>query len=240
MSNYTTFFPSATGGTTEITNPDKLPLSFIGNSSTTGLEECWWTINSSTAGTAYLSNTSLDPLVGVNSTYNTYAGQATLTAGVEATLVNITSGSGYLCNVTSAMKAADTTNIKITIIVDGTTYTYDYANHYSNWYARMFWGYFSTGNWSNLNLPNDTTNIGMQGNSGYPQLQSTTLPPLYKTDTAGSPNRVFSVPEFRLHNLPKLRFESSLVVKVENDSIYSTSNYFNKAAATYYLDTYPL
>jgi len=249
MSNYTDFFPLATGGggsgggVSFVTSPNDLPLNFIGCPTIIYAEELWHSYSPSSASIR-MSNNAYDPIIGTNVFANVYSGQATQSvSGTEYTLLNISSGSGYLCNVTTALGTignGGTLNQKIVIIVDGTTYTYDHNpgdnSSYDGYYNRLFWGFFASGSSGDYNHIGDTASTGILGIGGSPLMHSS-LPPVYVQASTDSFQRVFSVPEFKLYNLPKLRFESSLVVKVTTSALYSTSGYQATGAATYYLDT---
>lgn len=263
MSNYSTFFPSAAaGGSTEITNPDKISLSFLGTSyGEENPSPMWWSINNdNTAG--YYSNQTTDPLIGTTTTFSSaYRASASVSANTEETLLNITSGSGYLCNVSTAVGKASgqgvsSSNQKIVIIVDGTTYTYEYdtqdSTQYQGYNNRLFWGYFANGFWYNQEWdannyayfpPVQSSNLASSvfGVGGQPTRTDSTLPPLYTNSQDSNHTvanrRIFSAPDFKIYNLPKLRFETSLVVKVTTEEPDSTSGYKSYAGASYYLDT---
>lgn len=263
MSNYTTFFPQATGGgSTEITNPDKIPLSYFGSEygsfTPAGM---WWSISADdTLG--YYSFSTIDPLIGTAATHSqAYRASASVSANIEETLLNITDGSGYLCNVSTAVGKASgqgvtSSNQKIVIIVDGTTYTYEYdvlsSPHYQGYNNRLFWGYFSSGYWYNQEYdPNNLTYLpplrsnnfvnNVFGVGGQPTRTNDSLPPMYAfgkdADHTVANSRIFSANDFKNYNLPKLRFETSLVVKVTTEQPDSTSDYRSYAGASYYLDT---
>lgn len=234
MSKYTDFFPLAGGGSggdggvSFVTNPDDIPLSFIGGSSATYTSYTWY--DKTTTG--FQSQLPIfDP------DYAPYRGIASQTVnGTEYTLLNISNGSGYLCNVATAHSAVSTTQMsqEIVIIVDGVTYTYTYNPASSSSYRgaprRLLWGFAATGN--------SESNTEMLGVGGRPNEMNSSLPPLYISNGAQSLTRIFSVPEFRMYNLPKLRFESSLVVKVTTSNIYTSGGFYDSyGGATYYLDT---
>ena len=244
MSNYTDFFPLATGGggggggVSSVTSPDDLPLSFVGPPNTTYMANTWYQRDAQGG-----SNTNAF----WDASWLPYRGIAAQTvSGTEYTLLNISGGGGYLCNVTTAFSAASTTTMdqKIVIIVDGTTYTYDYNPAIDSGYrgapSRMLWGFFSSGNNRTDNNPSSNPATGMFGFGGSPEETNASLPPLYEATTSYSYTRIFSPPEFKLYNLPKLRFESSLVVKVTTSNLYTTSGLDAYGGATYYLDSNPL
>lgn len=244
MSNYTDFFPLATGGggggggVSSVTSPDDLPLSFVGPTSTIYMTSTWYQRDATDGkNTNAFWDSSWVPYRGI-------AGQTV--NGTEYTLLNISGGGGYLCNVTTAFSAADTTTMdqKIVIIVDGTTYTYDYNPAIDSGYRsaprRMLWGFFSSGNNYTDNNPGSNPAVGILGFGGSPRETNASLPPLYRGNGADNYNRIFSPPEFKLYNLPKLRFESSLVVKVTTSNLYTTSGLDSFGGATYYLDSNPL
>ena len=263
MSNYSTFFPSAAaGGSTEITDPDKISLSFFGTQYGYGLNPnyMWWTARNDQTSIAY-SSYSFDPLIGSASYGGSaqYRASASVSANVEETLLNITDGSGYLCNVSTAVGKASfqgvsSCNQKIVIIVDGTTYTYEYDTipSYGGYNNRLFWGYFGNGFWDNREFDANnyqyfptlrSSNLAgsVFGVGGQPTNSNSTLPPLYGESLDDqwqfSNRRIFSANDFKLYNLPKLRFETSLVVKVTTEQPDSTTDYRSYAGASYYLDT---
>lgn len=245
MSNFTDFFPSA-AGTAEITNPDKLPLSFIATGSTSSLPYMWHSFSNFSGTPNYSNDTTDDLILGTGSNASPYNGTAVQSVnGTEYTLLNITSGSGYLCNVATAITERGTTmNQKIVIIVDGTTYTYDYNagidTTFDGFYNRLFWGFFAGGSSSQYNHMGDSATTGLMGNGGGPIYGNSSLPTFMYTLSSNSYSRVFSAHEFKMYNLPRLRFESSLVVKVTTSNLYTTTGYAATGGATYYLDSTPI
>lgn len=264
MSKYTDFFPLAAtgGGSTEITNPDKIPLSYFGTTyGDVTPASMWWSISAdNTAG--YYSFSTIDPLIGTAATHSqAYRASASVSPNIEETLLNITDGSGYLCNVSTAVgktpfQGITSSNQKIVIIVDGTTYTYEYdvtsSSQYQVYNNRLFWGYFANSFWYNQEYdPNNSTFLpplrsnnfvnNVFGVGGQPTRTDDLLPPMYadsEDDQHTVANRrIFSANDFKIYNFPKLRFETSLVVKVTTENPDSTSDYRSYAGASYYLDT---
>lgn len=247
MSNYSQFFPE--GDTNIKRNPDDLPIVGIMNGAAGEDQYSFYTKLSYSATSSYNAGSSGNHLLGTSDFATTNQASATLTANTETTLLNITSGSGYLCNVISARndltQGASQGVIEITIIVDGTTYTYsfDYDNATSTTRSRrVLWGYANMGDFRSYNQPNDTTAVGLYGNGGWGIQDAatlTTLPPdTYQNASTSNSIRVFHPQEFSRYNLPRLRFDSSLVVKVKNETLSTYGDtYDTKAAALYYLDT---
>jgi len=209
-----------------------------------------------------VSSTQQDsPLLGSSTIYGaTTRAVVNVTNATEATILNVT-GSGYLCNVVSAITnvasfGVDGT-ITITIIVDGTTYTFSADPNSnaatSNFYTRLLWGFHSKGNnvsqSGSGNAPYSGTSSqqqpGMMGFGDDSQVHfSSSLPPSNRNDGFGSSSgrnynlRVFGPTEFKNFNFPKLRFESSLVVKTQTNNLYTASTSWTKAGASYYLDSF--
>jgi len=243
MSNFTDFFPIPAAGSAEITNPNELPIIASYTSSTTNLPGLMYTKRSDTltgGSVLYIDSTS-HHLTGSSSFFNGYTAQSILTAGTEATLLNITSGSGYLCNVFLPPSDIGATNRtqKITIIVDGTTYTYEYDfSTYSTSYMTLLWGFSGHGDFSAENKTTDTSATGLFGHGGMMAQSDKSLPPFaIAISSISSTLRTFSAHDFFRFNLPRLRFESSLQVKVLNESMYTTSGTLATSGASYYLDT---
>tara|TARA_R110000796_G_scaffold73609_1_gene165427 strand:+ start:1835 stop:2569 length:735 start_codon:yes stop_codon:yes gene_type:complete len=242
MSNYTTFFPAATGGgSTEITDPDKIPKVTAGSFSTSYVGEQFYTLSFN--GTAYDGDsTSGNSYFGVDNTYLTNSGGQVLQTSdnTEITLANVTSGSGYLCCVVTPVgNLGSTQEIKITI--DGGTekvYTFDYDSNTSsdNYYTRLVYGFSAWGSPDNTNIPSQKP-IGIGGLGGAAiTFGDHTYPPII---SAGAPSylRLFTAHEFKNYGLPKLRFDSSLLVKCKTNGLYSSSGQNAKAIAVYYLDS---
>ncbi len=267
MSNYTDFFPLAGGGGggggSEITDPTKLPLVMTQNR----------VYRSETPNNAFFSlanagvgdidssnalNASGTPLLTTATQYSTTNATVNVTNATEATILNVT-GSGYLCNVVSAVTnsagfGTDGT-LTLTIIVDGTTYTFSAnpnSNTYTdNYYTRLLWGFHSKGNAVNSS---SSGNAPFEGSTGYatvgmmgfgddrPLHVSSSLPPVSKVSPSSYNNvyclRVFGPVEFKNFNLPKLRFETSLVVKTQTNNLYTASANYTRAGASYYLDSF--
>lgn len=242
MSNYTTFFPSATGGgSTEITDPDKIPKVTLGSSSTSYLGELFYTLSPTGSSTYDSDNNYGSYFGGQNSMQTNSGGQVSQTTdNTEITLANVTSGSGYLCCVVTPVgNPAAIQEIKITI--DGGTekvYTYDYDSNTSidNYYQRLVYGFSAFGSPDNVNTtsfkPYSIVGLGGQGFT----FGDFTYPPIVVSSSTPVA-RLFTAHEFKNYNFPKLRFESSLVVKCKTNGIYSTSGAFSKGIAVYYLDS---
>ena len=240
MSNFTDFFPTPAAGAAEITNPDELPIHVHYATSTSNIGNAFYAKFAYAPTTQYDASSASNHLTGTNSNVNSYSAQATLTAGTEATLLNITSGSGYLCNVflPPSDTGATSRTQRITIVVDGTTYTYEYdmSGLSSGAYTTLLWGFYSTGDYNNYNLGNDSTSVGLYGHGGI-RLQSDKSLPSYTAPSGFASVRLYSAHDFYVLQLPKLRFESSLQVKALNESMYTTTGVQATAAALYYLDT---
>lgn len=240
MSNFTDFFPIPAAGAAEITNPNELPVHAHWATSTSYLANAFYSKYGHVNSVGYNAASANNHLTGTTSSTNGFSAQATLTAGTEATLLNITSGSGYLCNVflpPSGTGATSRTQ-RITIVVDGTTYTYEYdmSGLGSSSYTTLLWGFYSTGDFSTLNLGNDSTAVGLYGHGGMRNQSDKSLPS-YSSPTTFAAVRLYTAHDFYVLQLPKLRFESSLQVKALNESMYTTTGVQATAAALYYLDT---
>ena len=244
MSNYTTFFPSATGGgSTEITDPDKIPKTTVGSSSTSYIGEMFYTLVYNSTSTND-SDSFLGPFFGSNLLYRSNGGGAVSQTAdnTEITLANVTNGSGYLCCIITPVGSPGATQ-EIKITVDGGTekvYTYDYDSNTNidNYYTRLIYGFSTWGSPDNLNLGNDTTASGFlgQGGSGF-TWGDFTYPPLVTNTTGVSNTRLFTAHEFKNYGLPKLRFESSILVKCKTNGLYSTAGISGMGTAVYYLDS---
>jgi hypothetical protein len=161
MSNYTDFFPLATGGgSTEITDPDKIPKVTAGASSSSG----WGYMFYNLGFNGYQFYT-------LSQSFNAYFGIVSQTTdNTEITLANVTGSGGYLCCVVTPMgNQGAVQELKIT--VDGGTekvYTYDYSvnTDVDNYYQRLIYGFSANGSPTNYNLANDTTASGIFGLGG--------------------------------------------------------------------------
>ena len=243
MSNYTDFFPLATGGgSTEITDPDKIPKVTAGASSSSGWGYMFYNLSHNGYSFYTLSQT-YNAYFGTNTTFKDYGGGivSQTTDNTEITLANVTGSGGYLCCVVTPMgNQGAVQELKIT--VDGGTekvYTYDYDVNTSvdNYYQRLIYGFSAYGSPTNYNLANDTTASGLSGlGGGGFTFNNFTFPPIVANSSSNSNLRLFTAQEFKNYNLPKLRFESSILVKCKVNGLYSGSNYYAKATAIYYLD----
>jgi hypothetical protein len=244
MSNYTTFFPSATaGGSTEITDPDKIPKTTAGCTSTSYIGEMFYTLGYNSYN-YFDSDNTYSPYFGSQITYRTHGGgQVSQTANnTEITLANVTNGSGYLCCVVTPVgNPGAIQEIKIT--VDGGTekvYTYDYDSNTSvdNYYTRLIYGFSALGSPDNLNLGNDTTATGIlaSGGAGF-TWGDFTYPTIITNNVGAATTRLFTAHEFKNYGFPKLRFESSILVKCKTNGLYSTSGEEAMGTAVYYLDS---
>lgn len=246
MSNYSQFFPE--GDTSIKRNPNDLPIIYLEGDSIGNVADNWYRSNVSyNSATNVASNSSINPLTGTNASFNQNLASATQTANTEATLLNITSGSGFLCNVITATSGdsdsgsnAGTQTIKIT--VDGTEYTFSYDLSSTTDGTRLLWGYHSRGDFYTTNLSNDTTAVGFMGNGGLTHQPSLSLPTYVDvaSNTYHPSVKIYSVHEFIHYNLPRLRFETSLTVKVTNTTMSSDSAgdaFQMKGGCSYILDT---
>ena len=243
MSNYTTFFPSGTGGSTEITDPDKINKITAGALTPSFLEEMFYN-NDSSGNAVYYSDSQYSAILGDYSFYGGYSGGVVsqTTDNTEITLANVTGGGGYLCNIVTPIGSpAAIQEIKIT--VDGGTekvYSVDYDSNATidNYYTRLIWGFTTWGSDSTKNLSDNTDAVGIMGLGGLAiTYGDTSYPPLVSGTTGKAYLRMHDVMEFKNYNFPKLRFESSILVKCKTNGLYSTSGYQSKATATYYLDS---
>jgi len=180
MSNYSQFFPE--GDTSIKRNPNDLPIIYLAGDGIGNVPDNWYRSNVAyNSATNVASNSSVNPLTGTASTFNQNLASATQTANTEATLLNITSGSGFLCNVITATSGdgdvgsnGGTQTIKIT--VDGTEHTFSYDFSSITDGTRLLWGYHSRGDFYTTNLSNDTTAVGFMGNGGLTHQPSLSLP----------------------------------------------------------------
>ena len=251
MSNYTTFFPQAAGGgSVDITDPDKLPkltltseignpFRYYGNS--------WYSLTSSGfVNTGYGPDWGIgtnDFIFGTGNFFQGYdGGIVTQTSNnTQITLANVTGSGGYLCNIITPAGAAATTQ-EIEITIDGgtaKTYTIDYSSNTSidDYEQRVLLGFFSTGGNSNSNKPNNNASTGITcvGGAGA-TYNDTSVPPMHYGGSTTMSLRLFTPQEFKQYNLPKLRFESSLLVKTKTTSLAELFYNSNAGKATYYLD----
>ena len=242
MSNYSTFFPSATGGgSTEITDPDKIPKITTAASSTSYIGELFYTL-ATTGAFTYDSDNTYSSYFGSNNNMQNYGGgQVSQTAdNTEITLANVTNGSGYLCCiVTPVGNPAATQEIKIT--VDGGTekvYTYDYSSNTTsdNYYTRLIYGFSASGSPDNVNVSGNKP-YAIEGLGGQAQNWGDFTYPPFVTNTTVSNLRLFTAQEFKNYGFPKLRFESSILVKCKTNGLYSTSGVSSMGTAVYYLDS---
>ena len=242
MSNFTDFFPTAAGNT-DITDPDRIPKVTAGSSSTAYLGEMFHTIRENGA-TNDDSDGSISPYFGSNTTYANYGGGkvSQTTDNTEITLANVTSGSGYLCCIVTPIGGlASTQEIKITI--DGGTekvYTFDYSSdaNFDGYYTRLIFGFSVWGSPDGYNTAIDSTATGILGMGGAPiTFGNSAYPPLISPYSGTANLRLFTALEFKNYGLPKLRFDSSLLVKCKTNGIYSTSGEEAMGTAVYYLDS---
>ena len=244
MSNYTTFFPAASGGgSTEITDPDKINKITLATGTESYISAMFYSLDY--LGSAYDSNSTYNGMTGSMYVYQyTGGGRVAQTVNnTEITLANVTSGSGYLCNILTPVGAKGTTQ-EIKITIDGGTekvYTFDYSSdsQYNNKWTRLLWGSAPWGSNEEYNNHGDDNNAGFAGLGGMVTTNNYfSLPPMLFSDGSYGTVRIVSPAEFKNYNLPKLRFTTSLVVKCKTTTLYSTSNaQFNCGRATYYLDS---
>lgn len=247
MSNYTTFFPSGTGGSTEITDPDKIAKVTSGSSSTSYIKALGYTIESD--GYAERSFDDIrNPYFGLSGTFG-YLNSGISTKvkqnanNSEITLANVTNGSGYLCCIVTPTGALGTTQ-EIKITVDGGTekvYTVDYSSNTNidNYYTRLIWGYTVWGSNELQNKGSSDHAVGIFGLGGAARSwEDASYPPLVPTNAGASVLRFFTEQEFKNYNLPRLRFESSILVKCKTTTLYQTTGDYNPyGRAIYYLDS---
>lgn len=247
MSNFTDFFPLAAsgGGGGDITDPDKINKITLGTGITSYMKTIFYNMQQN--GSARLADSTFNGLLGSYVAFNfTGGGPVEATDDEEITLANVSGSGGYLCNIITPLGAKGTTQtIKIT--VDGGTekvYAIDYdkggaATSFDDVYTRLLWGTCAWGSQSDKNLPDNTDAVGLGGLGGMPYTYNDfTFPPINEAPGALYANaRIFSPSVFKNYNLPRLRFNSSLVVKCTTLALYEESTYNAKGAATYYLDS---
>lgn len=244
MSNYSTFFPSGTGGSTEITDPDKINKITAGATNTAYLDEMFYS-NDYSGTSIYYSNSQYSAILGDYSFYGGYSGGVVsqTTDNTEITLANVTGSGGYLCNIVTPIGGLGSTQ-EIKITVDGGTekvYSVDYSSNANivYLYTRLIWGFTTWGSDSTYNKANNTSAVGIMGLGGVAiTYGDTSYPPAVNATGHGQAKlRMHDVMEFKNYNFPKLRFESSIVVKCKTNGLYSTSGYQSKGTALYYLDS---
>jgi len=243
MSNYSTFFPSGTGGSTEITDPDKINKITLGASNTAFLEEMFYT-NAYSGNSAQFGDYIYSPITGSDDFYGGYSGGAVSQTAdnTEITLANVTGSGGYLCSIVTPVGGLGAIQ-EIKITVDGGTekvYSADYDSNTSidNLYTRLIWGFTTWGSDSTKNLSDNTDAVGIMGLGGIAiTYGDTSYPPVIMGTTGKAYLRLHDVMEFKNYNFPKLRFESSIVVKCKTNGLYSTTGYTSKGTALYYLDS---
>ncbi len=243
MSNYTTFFPSAAaGGSTEITDPDKINKVTAAASSISFIEEMFYDVKYTGKSPVFSDNYS-NTYLGSSSYYGGYGGGVVsqTTDNTEITLANVTGGGGYLCCIVTPVGGLGATQ-EIKITVDGGTekvYSIDY--NVTNWddiYTRLIWGFTTWGSDSTRNITDHTDAVGIAGLGGAGYVRAnTSLPPQARATAGKSYLRLHDVNEFKNYNFPKLRFESSILVKCKTNGIYNTSGYQSSGTALYYLDS---
>jgi hypothetical protein len=249
MSNYTTFFPSATGGgSTEITDPDKIPKVTSG---ATGLTQYITALGYTIDSDGYQERSIDDirnPYFNIGGSFGYYesgiGGKVLQNANnTEITLANVTNGSGYLCCIITPTGALGTTQ-EIKITVDGGTekvYTVDYSSNtdISSYYTRLIWGFTVWGSNELQNKGSSDHAVGIFGLGGAARSWGdSSYPPLVQTNAGASVLRLFTAQEFKNYNLPKLRFESSILVKCKTTTLYQTTGGYNPyGRAIYYLDS---
>tara|TARA_R110002049_G_scaffold273391_1_gene451106 strand:- start:15 stop:758 length:744 start_codon:yes stop_codon:yes gene_type:complete len=245
MSNFTDFFPIATaGGGGEITDPDKINKITTTTNDGSYLSNLFYTVTESGLA-AVDSGNAFSPYFGPNTSSGNYGGGIVTQSAnnTEITLANVTSGSGYLCCIVTPCGALGTTQ-EIKITVDGGTekvYTIDYSVNTTvdNFYTRLIWGFAAWGNSEVYNLGNDNSNAGLTGLAGAPYtFNEYTYPPLL-LNSSTSYVRLFTAPSFKNYGLPKLRFNSSILVKCKTTTLQNAggTDYRSKATAVYYLDS---
>lgn len=242
MSNYTTFFPSGAGGSTEITDPDKINKITAAVNSTVQLQEMFYT-NNSTGNSATFSDYIYSPITGSYNFYGGYSGGAVSQTAdnTEITLANVTGSGGYLCSIVTPVGGLGAIQ-EIKITVDGGTekvYSADYSSNteIDDFYTRLIWGFTTWGSDSTKNLADNTDAVGIMGLGGIAYTYGdTSYPPVVRGTTSKAYLRLHDVMEFKNYNLPKLRFESSILVKCKTNGLYSTSGFLSKGTALYYLD----
>jgi hypothetical protein len=243
MSNYSTFFPSGTGGSTEITDPDKINKITAGANNTAFIEEMFYN-NDYSGNSALFSDYTYSPITGSSDFYGGYSGGAVSQTAdnTEITLANVTGSGGYLCSIVTPVGGLGSTQ-EIKITVDGGTekvYSADYSSNTNidNFYTRLIWGFTTWGSVSTKNLADNTDAVGIMGLGGIALTYGdTSYPPVITGTTGASRLRLHDVMEFKNYNFPKLRFESSILVKCKTNGLYSTSGFTSKGTALYYLDS---
>lgn len=151
-----------------------------------------------------------------------------------STILNVTSGGGYLLNVQNTVTDGTGTREQgLRITVDGVVTTYpafDYGSTHTSFGSNFctLWGYVGLGtNSSHVTDRNAADSATLRG------VSSDQTPRAY-TD-AVLDFRIFSAQEFKQKRLPALRFEQSCKVELYTTSLYSDR--YGPAYCSYYLDS---
>lgn len=151
-----------------------------------------------------------------------------------STILNVTSGGGYLLNVQNTVTDFSGTREQgLRITVDGVVTTYpafDYGSTHTSFGSNFctLWGYVGLGSASSHVTDRDAADSAtLRG------VSSDQTPRAY-TDGVGD-FRIFSAQEFKQKKLPALRFEQSCKVELYTTSLYSDR--YGPAYCSYYLDS---
>lgn len=151
-----------------------------------------------------------------------------------STILNVTSGGGYLLNIQNTVtNSSGSREQGLRITVDGVVTTYpafDYGSTHTSFgnIFCTFWGYAGLGSTSSNYTDRDAADSAtLRG------VSSDQTPRAY-TDNVND-FRIFSAQEFKQKKLPALRFEQSCKVEIYTTSLYSDRYGF--AYCSYYLDS---
>jgi hypothetical protein len=151
-----------------------------------------------------------------------------------STILNVTSGGGYLLNVQNTVtNGSGTREQGLRITVDGVVTTYpafDYGSTHTSFGSNFctLWGYVGLGSSSSHYSDRDAADSAtLRG------VSSDQTPRAYTDGVTDF--RIFSAQEFKQKKLPALRFEQSCKVELYTTSLYSDR--YGPAYCSYYLDS---
>jgi hypothetical protein len=232
MSNLTQFIKDG-----QIRDPKQLPIMVVAVSSGYADSDIGYQMVQDTTISAISGASSNQPFRRNVYGWRNNVAYLNVSAGTSySTLLNITSGGGYLCNVQNiATSDSGGREQGLRITVDGVATTYpalSYDDHstytsYGNVFC-TYWGYYGLGS-ANSHI-NDRTSAESASLRQLPSNDQ--IPPVYLD--SGTDIRIFGAQEFKAKKLPALRFETSCKVELYSESVNSDPY---GAYASYYLDS---
>lgn len=223
----------------QIRDPKQLPIMVVANTGGYVDDRGWMIVQTSSIS---VINDASAPSVGTSTPFreNSYGwgnNVATITPTASSsysTILNVTSGGGYLLNVQNTVTDSSGTREQgLRITVDGVVTTYpafDYGSTHTS-FGNVFctlWGYVGLGSASSHSNDRDAADSAtLRGVSSDQTPRAYTD---YVTDF-----RIFSAQEFKQKKLPALRFEQSCKVELYTTSLYSDR--IGPAYCSYYLDS---